>query len=78
MNGDKYCPINPLETHIVYAKGIWPQYPRGYLLTSPEPLASWRISSSNWTAPWRKFKSTQIYLNNSTMPLLGLMRKCQA
>jgi hypothetical protein len=21
MNGDKYCPINPLETHVVYAEG---------------------------------------------------------
>ena len=21
MNGDKYCPINPLEMHMVYAKG---------------------------------------------------------
>jgi hypothetical protein len=47
-------------------------------MISPEPLASWRMSSSEQTAPPRRFKSIQIYLNNFATFFPGLTRKCQA
>jgi hypothetical protein len=67
-----------LSSHAVYAKGNMETMLKRYLLKSLEPLASWRMSLSEQTTPPRRFKSTQIYLKNSTMFFLGLTRKFQA
>lgn len=57
MTGDGACLINPLATHAVYAEGNMATIAKRHLLISSELLVSWRISSSERTAPSRRFKS---------------------
>jgi hypothetical protein len=78
ITGDRSCPINPLSTHVVYAEGNMETILKLYLLISLEPLASWRIFSSEFTVPPKRFESTWIYLKNSMMFFPILMRKLQA
>jgi hypothetical protein len=72
MTGDRSCPVNPLAMHAVYAKGNMESITKTVPIDISRTLASWRMSSSEQTAPLRRFRSIQIYLRNSAMFFLVL------
>jgi hypothetical protein len=76
MTGDRSCPINPLATNEVYAK--CKLLLKLYRLISVEHLASWRMFLLELTVSPKRFKSTQIFLNNFVTFLPGITRKFQA
>jgi hypothetical protein len=57
VNGDRSCPINPLDTHAVCAKGnmvsIDEMIP---IYIYIEPLLLWRMFLSEWNAPLKTFE----------------------
>jgi hypothetical protein len=75
MTRDKSCPINPLATHTVYAEVKMESIAEMIPLISPEPLASWRMFSSEQTAPSKRFEFIRSSLNNFATCFPGLMRK---
>jgi hypothetical protein len=76
MIGDRFCPINPLATHEVYAEGNMETIVETIPINISRTPGIMENVSSELTAPPERFKSTQIYLNNSTKFFSGLTRRC--
>jgi hypothetical protein len=54
---------------------IWRLSLQPYLSTSPEPLASWRMSSSERISPSKRFRFTRIFSKSSVTFLPSLTKR---
>jgi hypothetical protein len=78
MTGDRFCPINPLSMHAIYAKGNMETIPKMIPIDISRTLSIMEnVFIGAYCTP-KIFEPTKTYFKNYVTCLPGLTRKCWA